>query len=174
MNIQPRNGAGSRPDSTDAGVNFPQGRRKEESPVYARNDLFIPAPADRVWACLIRAGRWHEWYGNVKNVQIEGGGQDLAPGARFHWTTSGVRVHTTVDQFVPNHSLTWSGTALGCSAYHGWIIRAVPGGCLVVTEETQQGIIPFLARGFLSRGLLKWHQRWLEGLAEMAAGTHAV
>ena len=43
------------------------------------------------------------------------------------------------------------------------------GGTRVVTEETQHGWVPFLGRWYLRRGLLKWHQRWLEGLAERAA-----
>ena len=44
-----------------------------------------------------------------------------------------------------------------------------PGGCLVTTEETQQGFVPSVGRFLLRGGLLKWHQRWLEGLAKVAA-----
>lgn len=47
---------------------------------------------------------------------------------------------------------------------------------MVITEETQQGFIPSVGRFFLRGGLLKWHQRWLEGLGKVAAesdgGSH--
>jgi hypothetical protein len=74
----------------------------------------------------------------------------------------GVRVHTTVEELVPYRR---SGRGGGGCAHHGWVIEPVNGGCLVVTEETQQGFVPSLGRFFLRRALLKWHQRWLEGLA---------
>lgn len=149
-------------------VIFPEGQRPEESPVFTRNELTIAAPPERIWAWLLRAPRWPEWYANARNVDIDGGSQDLALGSKFHWTTFGVRVHTVIEEFVPHHRLAWGGKGLGSSAYHGWVITPHDGGCVVVTEETQQGVIPSVCRLFLRRGLLKWHQRWLEGLAGMA------
>jgi polyketide cyclase/dehydrase/lipid transport protein len=145
-------------------VNFPHGQRAEQSPVFTRNALFVPASPERVWQRLIDAKGWPDWYPNARNVQIDGGDQ-LSPNRTFHWTTFGVRVHTTVQEFVPNHRLSWSGKGMGSSAYHGWVIEPRDGGSFVVTEETQQGLIPSLCRGFLRRGLLKWHQVWLEGIA---------
>ncbi|HVU02954.1 MAG TPA: SRPBCC domain-containing protein [Polyangiaceae bacterium] len=153
----------------EARVLFPEGQRPHESPVFTRNELAIAAPPERIWAWLVRPGRWPEFYANARNVEIDGGAPDLAFGSRFHWTTFGVRVHTVVQEFVPHHRFAWSGKGLGSSAYHGWVIVPRGGRSLVVTEETQQGIIPSVCRSFLRSGLLKWHQRWLEGLAEQAS-----
>jgi hypothetical protein len=55
------------------------------------------------------------------------------------------------------------------AAYHGWVLRPCDGGCYVITEETQQGFVVSVGRAILRRGLLKWHQRWLEGLSSVAA-----
>jgi hypothetical protein len=151
----------------NAGVVFPDGYRRAQSPVFARNELFVPAPAEHVWAWLVKAGRWPEFYGNAKDVAIEGG-NELAHGTLFHWTTFGIRAHTTITELVPNQRLSWSGKGLGSTAYHGWVIHPCEGGCYVITEETQQGFIVSVARAILRRGLLKWHQRWLEGLASVA------
>jgi hypothetical protein len=63
---------------------------------------------------------------------------------------------------------SWSGRGLG-STFHGWVIEPRDGGCAVVTEETQQGFVASAGRMFLRRGLLKWHPRWLEGLALVSA-----
>lgn len=150
-------------------VGFPEGKRGEQSPVFTRNELFVSVSPDHVWQRLTDAKDWPRWYANAKNVEIDGGDR-LAPGRTFHWTTFGVRVHTTVEEFVPNHRLSWSGKGLGSSAYHGWVIEEREGGSFVVTEETQQGLIPGLCRHFLRRGLLRWHQVWLEGIAGPARG----
>jgi len=150
-------------------VEFPEGQRPSESPIYTRNTLMIAAPAERVWAWLIVPKRWPEFYANATRIEVEGGDR-LAPGTLFHWNTLGLRVHTTVQQFVPNQRLSWAGHGMGAAAYHGWVIEPRPGGCLVVTEETQQGFLASVSRLFVRRSLLKWHQRWLEGLAQVAAG----
>jgi hypothetical protein len=149
-------------------VRFPECQTPEKSPVFARNELFIAAEPARVWERLVRATEWPAFYQNAKQVELDGGGQELQQGTSFHWTTFGVRVHTTVTELVPGERLSWTGRGLGSTAFHGWVIRPAPGGCVVVTEETQQGLVASLGRAFLRRGLKKWHQRWLEGLAEVS------
>jgi hypothetical protein len=153
------------------GVRFPDGKRRDESPVFARNELFLPAAPEAVWGWLLRAERWPEYYGNAKDIVVEGG-PDLALGTKFRWTTFGVRAHTVIEELVPFERLSWSGRGFGGTAYHGWVIAAAPGGCHVITEETQQGALVSLARAFLRRGLLTWHQRWLDGLGAVAAKGH--
>jgi hypothetical protein len=161
------------PSATPSAANptvvvFPDGKRREQSPIYTHNELFIAAPAERIMSALLRARDWPSHYANAKDIEIDGGAEELALGTTFHWTTFGVRVHTTIEEFVPNRRLAWSGHGLGSTAYHGWVIEPTGGGCLVITEETQQGFIPSLGRFFLRRELSKWHQRWLEGLASVA------
>lgn len=156
------------PATQEPGVEFPEGQRPDQSPIHTRNTLLIAAPPERVWAWLIAAKRWPEFYANATRIEVEGGDR-LAPGTLFHWNTLGLRVHTTVQQFVPNQRLSWAGRGMGAAAYHGWVIEPRPAGCLVVTEETQQGFLPSVSRVFVRRSLLKWHQRWLEGLARAAA-----
>ena len=150
-------------------VSFPNGKTKTESPIFTHNELFIAAPAERIFSALVRATEWPTFYANAKKIVLDGGARELTLGTLFHWTTFGVRVHTTVEELVPNRRLSWSGRALGSTAYHGWVFEPEDGGCLVITEETQQGFVPSIGRWFLRGGLLKWHQRWLEGLAKVAA-----
>jgi hypothetical protein len=160
--------AHARPAPQAAAVTFPAAFAIDRSPVYARNERLIAGSPERVWEHLVRAGRWSDWYANCSDLSIDGGGTDLSPGARFSWTTFGVRVHTRIEEFEPGRRLSWSGRGLGSTAWHGWVIEPCPGGCRVITEETQQGLIASLGRPFLRRGLLRWHQRWLDGLAALA------
>ncbi len=150
-------------------LSWPAGLHPDETPVYTLNALDIPAPAEHVWAWLIRAARWPEWYGNCGNVRfLSGAAPDLAAGTEWGWTTFGVPVRTTVTEFEPPARLAWLGGALGAQGYHGWLIERTGAGCRVVTEETQRGFVPSIARWYLRRGLLREHQNWLEGLSRMA------
>jgi hypothetical protein len=155
-------------------VAFPPGQRKSESPVFVRNELFIAAPAERVFGALVRASAWPSFYANAKDIELEGNASELTLGTVFHWTTLGTRVHTTITEFLPNTRLAWSGRGnLGATGYHGWVIEPKDNGCLVITEETQQGLLPSVARLLLRRGLKTWHQRWLEGLARATTTADA-
>ena len=149
-------------------IAFPDAALPQHSPVFTHNELVIAAPAVVLWTHLVRARRWPEWYANARAVEIDGG-DELALGTRFHWTTFGVRAHTVVTEFVPERRLAWSGAGPGFAGYHGWVLEPLPEGATrVITEETNRGLLASLGRMFLRRGLHKWHQRWLEGLARVA------
>jgi uncharacterized protein YndB with AHSA1/START domain len=152
-------------------IRWPPDLLPAESPVHTRNELRIRADPSVVWAWLVRAQEWPRWYSNCKDVRFQfKPGPDLAMGTRFSWTTFGVRVDTTVQEFVAPRRLAWRGSGLGACGYHAWVLEPLDGGCHVITEETQAGLVPSLARAFLRRGLLREHQSWLEGLARVARG----
>lgn len=76
---------------------------------------------------------------------------------------------TQVTEFAPARRLAWSGSGPAAAGYHRWILTpTADGGCLVVTEEVQTGLLPRLAAGRLRRSLHTNHQRWLEGLVEVS------
>jgi hypothetical protein len=151
-------------------MQWPTGLEPEHATVYARNELLIPADAERIWRWLCRAARWPEWYGNCRWIRFhDGAGPDLEQRVAFDWKTFGVRVHSRVLVHERLVELGWDATALGLRAYHGWIFEPVDAGhTRVITEETQVGPLPMIGRWFLRRGLLREHQNWLEGLSRMA------
>jgi len=153
----------------DPGRRWPDEARPERSPVYGRSEIAIAAPAAQTFAWLVRAERWPEWYAQCRRIEIVSGPRpDLAVGSHFRWTVLGVSVATTVEECDAPHRLAWSGTGLGAAAYHSWDIEPTADGCRVVTEETQRGVVPSLAR-LLLRPLLVYTQRsWLAALARVA------
>jgi hypothetical protein len=152
-------------------TSWPAECHPDGAPVYTFNEITIATPPERVWAWLVRAPSWPSYYGNASNVRfVGGGGPDLALGTRFTWTTFNVSVDTTVTECVAPTRLAWRAKTFGGGGYHGWVLEAAPSGCRVVTEETQRGIVPSVGRWFLRGGLLKQHQRWLEGLKRVAEG----
>jgi hypothetical protein len=67
---------------TDTVVTFPEGKRRSESPIFTHNELFIAAPAERVFAALVRPSAWPEFYANAKNIVVDA--NELALGTLFH------------------------------------------------------------------------------------------
>jgi hypothetical protein len=151
-------------------IQWPHDLRPEHCPVYTHNELEIPAHPRVVWAWLIRAPQWPQWYKNSKEVKIVQGKSkiDLAKDTVFTWKTFGMRVKTWVEVFEPFEQLAWRGTGLLGQGYHTWLIEKTPHGCKVITKEVQNGFIIRIGRWQIQRMLLKQHQNWLEGLAKVA------
>ncbi|MFI5957446.1 SRPBCC family protein [Cryptosporangium sp. NPDC051539] len=146
---------------------WPAGFDPETAPVYARNEIRTPVPAERLWPALVTATAWPTWYPHAAEVVILDGGDELTAGSRFTWTTLNVQVHTQVTEFEPARRLAWSGKARGAGGYHRWILTPeAGGGCHVLTEEVQTGLVPRLAARRLRRVLHTNHQEWLENLVE--------
>jgi uncharacterized protein YndB with AHSA1/START domain len=151
-------------------MKWPSGFEPENSSVYARNEIAIAAPAERVWRWLIRAARWPDWYSNSGRVKFLSGPEpDLAAGTEFRWKTFGAIVRSKVLVFEPPHELGWDARGV-LRAYHGWLIEPATNGCRVVTEECQNGIVPSLAWWYLRPMLLRGHQNWVESLQRVAEG----
>jgi hypothetical protein len=145
-------------------IRWPHAFDPVRSPVHVVNRLDLAAPPAGVWARLIRAGAWPDWYANAAKVKIEGGGTDLFAGANFTWRTFGVDLASEVEEFVPGERIAWIAKASGVTAYHAWLITPTDLGCRVLTEETQHGVLARLGRVVFPGRMERWHQRWLEGL----------
>ena len=150
-------------------IRWPDKYSPDRTKVHVRNELEMEAPPEVVWAWLIRAELWPSWYGNSKQVLIEGGGLDLRRGSRFRWTTFGVRLDSKVEEFVPCERVGWTARAIGIDAYHAWLIESRPSGCYILTEETQNGWVTKLNDVLRPRTMSRQHQNWLEGLQRKAA-----
>jgi len=87
-------------------MKWPAGFEPDNSSVYARNEIAIAAPPERIWRWLIRAAKWPEWYSNSANVKfLRGNPPDLAPDYEFSWKTFGATVTSRVITFEPPHEL---------------------------------------------------------------------
>ena len=150
-------------------MKWPAGFEPNHSSVYARNEIAIAAPPDLVWRWLIRAAKWPEWYSNSADVQfLAGNSPNLAVGTEFRWRTFGATVTSRVIVFEPMHELGWDARGV-LTAYHGWLLEQDGrGGCRVITEETQNGIVPMLAWWYLRPMLLRGHQNWIESLKRVS------
>jgi uncharacterized protein YndB with AHSA1/START domain len=132
------------------------------------NEITIAAPAAAVWAWLIRATSWPEWYPNSSAVRITSGKPTLSLGERFNWRTFGVSVKSTVREFVPEERIAWDGSGLLLDVYHGWLIEKRTGGCWVLTEENQNGLAARSQALLMPHRMYRGHELWLSRLKVQA------
>jgi uncharacterized protein YndB with AHSA1/START domain len=153
-------------------VRWPSHYAPAAAPVHVRNTIEVAAPIEAVWAWLIRAQHWPDWYVNASRVVfLHGTPPDLSAGARFKWTTFGVRLESTVLEFLPPERIAWDAQGIGVDAYHAWVLSSTPVGTHVLTEETQHGWLARLGHLVMPWRMHKYHQIWLEGLRVNAEGA---
>jgi hypothetical protein len=143
---------------------WPADTAPESAAVFAHNERVLDTSVERAWGWLVHAHNWPRWYGNARDVRIDGGGHHLYYGARFRWVTFGTPLQSEVVVFQEPTQLGWIWWCPGAYGYHGWELFAAPGGIRVITEETQRGsravrlAIPLR----LALRLAHWH--WLRRL----------
>jgi uncharacterized protein YndB with AHSA1/START domain len=150
-------------------IKWPDRYHPSRAPVHVVNELTIPASCEQVWAWLIRAPLWPSWYSNASDVRLVDRPQsELRLGTMFTWKTFGLRVKSTVQEFVPVERLAWSARGLGVDGYHAWLLLPRQSGTHVITEETQYGALARVQRLLLPGRMRRAHQRWLENLSVQA------
>jgi hypothetical protein len=141
------------------------------APVFTHNEVRSTLPARDIWPTLVKATAWPQWYPHAVDVRIEDGSADIGPGSVFSWITLGVRVTTTVTEYAAERALGWEGRGRGARGYHRWSLTPTDdGGCHIVTEEVQVGVVPRLLATRLKRNLQDYHQEWLENLVIRSGG----
>lgn len=65
-------------------IQWPEKYRPERTAVHMHSELEMSVSSETVWAWLVRADLWPNWYPNSKDVRIEGGGRELQAGSIFH------------------------------------------------------------------------------------------
>ena len=147
-------------------IKWPERYHPSRAPIHVVNELTIPAPCEQVWAWLIRAPLWPSWYSNASDIRlIDRPHSELRLGTLFTWRTFGVKLKSTVQEFVPCERLAWNGRGLGVDAYHAWLLLPRASGTHVITEETQYGALARLQSIFTPGRMKRGHQIWLEKLS---------
>ncbi len=132
--------------------------------VFSYNEIFLPGVTPHeVFAVLVTAGNWPNFYPNSDDVQLPIG-EKLQAGTAFRWKTFATAQQSTVELFEPDHALGWTAESFGVHAFHRWILEPQGNGTRVITEECQNGLGALLVRGLMNPSLHATHQLWLEQL----------
>jgi short-subunit dehydrogenase/uncharacterized protein YndB with AHSA1/START domain len=139
-------------------------------PIEVRNETVIPASAERVWDLLADVEGWPSWYRACRWVRVERAARPVS----FRWKAHPVELRSTVVASERPHSFAIVADALGLHAERAFTLRPTPDGLstVVVSHETQVGLLAWLGRVFLAPRLYAANQAMFDDLAR-AAGYRA-
>jgi uncharacterized protein YndB with AHSA1/START domain len=155
-------------------IHWPAGFEPNKADLFAHNESLINASCERVWSHIVDASQWPTWYPNSKDVQIQRGDRLLENGTVFRWTTFGLTIESSVQEYVPNQRLGWFGYAPGTkpSFYHSWYLEPKGAMCRVVMDEAGVGKDAAGLRRSDQTLMHRGHDLWLATLKWVAEAKH--
>ena len=140
-------------------------------PIVVRNEIVIPAPAERVWDLLADVEKWPSWYRACRWVRVESTGP-----TSFRWKAHPVVLRSTVVAADRPHTFAIVADARGLHAERTFTIRSTPDGSstVVISHETQVGPVPWLGRVYLAPRLRAANQVMFDDLARAAVHRAAM
>ena len=143
--------------------------RASQPPIVVHNEIVIPASAERVWDLLTDVERWPSWYRACRWVRVES--RDSAGrAASFRWKAHPVTLDSRVVAADRPHSFAIVADARSLHADRTFTIRTTADGLssVVVSHETQVGLLPRLGRLIIAPRLRAANQVMFEDLARAA------
>jgi uncharacterized protein YndB with AHSA1/START domain len=141
------------------------------APATAEGESRIDADPQTVFAVISAIDQWPSWNPDIKSVTVRG---PVQPGTRFRWKSGPSTLTSTLQVVDPPHEIAWTGTTMGIKAVHLFRFQASDGGTLAHSEESWEGLIASLLKGYSRRTLDKGIHSILEHLkteAERRAAT---
>ena len=125
------------------------------------NEIVVPASAERVWDLLNDVEHWPSWFRACRWVRLESNGGAARPS--FRWKAHPIALRSAVVAADRPRSFAFVADARGLHAEHAFTLRPTPDGLntVVVSHETQLGLLPRLGRVYLAPHLRAANQAWL-------------
>lgn len=115
------------------------------APVFARKEIIINAPIEKVWQIQSNLEAWPEWQPDITSIQLDGG---FKVGATFRWKAQGLTIQSRIHTLQADRRIGWTGTALGMYAIHNWAFEPHGEATLAMTEESLSGWLTRLMKLF--------------------------
>lgn len=137
----------------------------ENAPVKAKESIQIDATPEKVWKILSDIDNWDKWNSDIKHAKLNG---ELKAGTTFNWNSGGNKIKSTLHTVTLFKEIGWSGKAFGSFAIHNFTLTAVNGKTELLIEESMEGLLMRLFRGFMQNTLEDGINKWLTQIKEVA------
>jgi hypothetical protein len=121
------------------------------APASASGKTVIGAEPETVFSVISAIDGWPSWNPDVKSVELDG---PIEPGTVFRWKAGSSSITSRLEVVDPPRELAWTGRTMGVKAIHVFRFEAQDGGTLARSEESWEGLIATLLKGW-SRGTLE-------------------
>jgi hypothetical protein len=122
------------------------------APATADGELRVDADPEIVFGVISGIDQWPSWNPDVKSVSVEG---PVQPGTVFRWKAGPSSLTSTLRVVDPPREIAWTGTTMGIKAVHVFRFRVSDGGTMARSEESWEGLIARLLKGYSRRTLDK-------------------
>jgi uncharacterized protein YndB with AHSA1/START domain len=122
------------------------------APATARGELQIAADPQTVFAVLSAIDQWPSWNPDIKSVELQG---PVRPGTVFRWKSGPSSLTSALQVVDPPNEIAWTGTTMGIKAVHVFRFQANDSGTLARSEESWEGLIASLLKGYSRKSLDK-------------------
>lgn len=106
------------------------------APAFARREIVIHAPVEKVWQIQTDIENWSQWQPDIILAKLEGA---LTAGTTFRWKAKILNIVSTIHTVNPKQQIGWTGISLGMFAVHNWTFEARGETTRVITEESLSG-----------------------------------
>jgi coniferyl-aldehyde dehydrogenase len=145
-----------------------QARTTSGAPIEVRNAAVIHASIERVWDLLTDVERWPSWWRACRWVRLES--PRSAASVVFRWKAHPVELRSAVVKSDRPNRFAITADGRGVHAERTFTLRPTPDGSstVVVSHETQVGLLPWLGRAFLAPRLHAVNQAMFDDLNRAA------
>jgi uncharacterized protein YndB with AHSA1/START domain len=110
---------------------------ERHAPAVVEVERIIRAPLETLWNLHIDIDGWPRWNRHISSAQLRG---PIGAGGTFDWETEGLKITSTIREYVPMRRIAWTGTAGGIEARHLWTFTPRTEHAVVVhTAESWDG-----------------------------------
>lgn len=117
----------------------------KSAPVTYTGSIEIQAPIGTVWGMLSDIERWPTWNPTVTAATLHG---ELKPGTIFVWKAGPGTVTSQLQAVEPERLIGWTGKTMGIRAVHIWRLETMGDSTKVTSEESWDGLLAHLLKGY--------------------------
>jgi uncharacterized protein YndB with AHSA1/START domain len=122
------------------------------APATAHGELQIAADPQTVFGVISAIDQWPSWNPDIKSVTVQG---PVQPGTGFRWKSGPSTLTSTLQVVDPPQEIGWTGRTMGIKAVHVFRFQGRDGGTLARSEESWEGVLASLLKGYSRRSLDK-------------------